>query len=302
MEIEVRPVSWASHGALLGDIRREVFIVEQEVPEQLEWDGEDPQAQHWLALADHTPAGTLRLLHDGHVGRVAVRKSWRRHGLGSRLMQAVIHHGSAERLRELYLHAQVEALPFYERLGFAAEGPVFDDAGIPHRTMRLILTPRELGQHSGRFAAIDRAPVVLDLARQARRQLRLLSNDLEPALFDTPAFADTLSELARRHRHTEIRLLLLNGRAVAQRGHRLLELHRRLPSAVAIRRLDLPTAEVRENFLVADNSGVLCYNVREPERAWADYNNLPVAENYRSRFDEWWHRSHEDPELRILSI
>lgn len=298
---EIRPVAWSTHGDLLAEIRREVFIDEQGVPAELEWDGLDPTACHWLALVDSQPVGTVRLLHDGHIGRMAVRRPWRRQGVGRALMTAVLDRGRSSQ-HQLFLHAQVDAIPFYQRLGFAAEGPVFQDAGIPHRTMRITLGSRRLGRHSGRFAVTDRAAVALELAQQATRQLRLLSNELEPALFDSEPFATALSALARGHRHSEIRMLVLNGRAIAQRGHRLLALHRRLPSAVRIRRLTLGEADVPENFLIADTSGLLCFNLREPERAWADFHNLPVAENYRSRFDEWWSRAEEDPELRQLSL
>lgn len=298
---EIRPVAWASHGDLLAEIRREVFIDEQGVPPDLEWDGLDPTATHWLALVDAQPVGTVRLLGDGHVGRMAVRQPWRGQGVGRALMTAVLDHGRQSQ-HELFLHAQVDAIPFYERLGFAAEGPVFQDAGIPHRTMRLALGPRRLGQHSGRFAVADRAAVALELAQQATRQLRLLSNELEPALYDSDAFATALSALARGHRNSEIRLLVLDGRTIAQRGHRLLTLQRRLPSAIRIRRLTLGETEVPENFLIADSSGLLCFDVREPQRAWADFHNVPVAENYRSRFDDWWYRAEEDPELRQLSL
>lgn len=302
MNIDIETVPWRGPADEPGAIRRDVFVVEQGVPEALEWDDADATARHWLARVEGKPVGTVRLLADGHIGRVAVRGEWRHRGVGSRLIEAVLSDARAEGRRDLYLNAQLTAIGFYERLGFSAAGPVFDDAGIPHRTMRLLLKAPTLGAHGGRFAAADRAALGLDLALQARRQLRLLSNALKPALWDTDAFAEAVSQLARRHRHCEVRLLLLDGRTVAQRGHRLLDLHRRLPTAVAIRRLALPPADTPENFLLADDCGILCYNVREPEQAWGDYYNVPVVETYRRRFDEWWHRSSADPELRLLSI
>lgn len=126
-------------------IRRAVFIREQAVPEALEIDGLDDAAIHLLAVVDGRPVGCARLLIDGAVGkigRVAVLPEARGTGLGAALMRAAL-----DELRRIpgvttaRLGAQTHALGFYERLGFVAEGPVFDDAGIPHRMMSRPLWP-----------------------------------------------------------------------------------------------------------------------------------------------------------------
>jgi predicted GNAT family N-acyltransferase len=123
------------------DIRREVFVDEQRVPLHEEMDAYDARATHFLALLDGEPVGTARLrtLPDGtpKAERVAVRKAWRRHGIGRALMRAL---EDAARGPELVLNAQVPVIAFYERLGYRAEGPVFDEAGIPHRAMRKTLS------------------------------------------------------------------------------------------------------------------------------------------------------------------
>lgn len=125
-------------------IRREVFIVEQNVPEAEEWDGRDGAAIHLLARDDSGRAvGTARILVEGatgKIGRVAVLKSARGTGTGAALIRAAL-----EELRALpgitraKLGAQTHAIGFYEKLGFAAYGPEYDDAGIPHRDMALEL-------------------------------------------------------------------------------------------------------------------------------------------------------------------
>ena len=126
------------------DIRREVFILEQNVSEDEEWDGRDDEALHLLARdAQNRAIGTARILIEGKtgkIGRVAVRKSARGTGIGAALIRAAL-----EELRTLpgitraKLGAQTHAIGFYERLGFAAYGPEYDDAGIPHRDMALEL-------------------------------------------------------------------------------------------------------------------------------------------------------------------
>jgi len=300
--LEIRPATWGRDAAALTHIRRCVFIDEQSVPEALELDGEDDRAAHWLALHDDIPVGTLRLLSDGHIGRLAVMADKRGLGIGSALLRAVLAYAREQHLREVYLHAQVHALSFYERHGFRAEGGDFLDAGILHRQMRLSLRARELGVDSGRFAVHDRPALALDLARQARRHLRILSNSLDRETYDNAEFASALSALVRQHRSTDIRLLVVDSRPLVQRGHHLLELQRRLSSRIPLRRVTGEPALIQENYLLADRRGILCYTVKEPEQAWGDYSNGPVAENYTVQFDELWNRAVEDPDLRVLNL
>lgn len=120
-------------------IRRVVFIDEQAVPEELEMDDLDGEAIHLLATVDGRPAGTARLLlrdEVGKIGRVAVLADQRGTGLGAALIRAALDELRAvPGVTTAKLGAQVHALGFYERLGFTAFGPVYDDAGIPHRDM-----------------------------------------------------------------------------------------------------------------------------------------------------------------------
>lgn len=121
-------------------IRREVFIDEQNVPEAEEMDDLDAGAIHILARdAEGEAWGTARLLIQGatgKIGRVAVRKGARGTGLGARLIEASIAElGRMPGVTRLKLSAQTYVIPFYERFGFVAYGPEYDDAGIPHRDM-----------------------------------------------------------------------------------------------------------------------------------------------------------------------
>jgi len=135
--IVVRAAPWSEDAAALSAVRRRVFIDEQAVPEDLEWDGEDEGARHWLALVDDAPVGTVRLRSGGHIGRMAVLREHRQSGIGSQLLCAAIEAARGEGLSDVHLHAQVHALAFYARHGFVAEGEEFMDAGIPHREMWL---------------------------------------------------------------------------------------------------------------------------------------------------------------------
>lgn len=119
-------------------IRRTVFVQEQNVPEALEQDDHDATAVHLLAVADGVPVGTARLLIDGQsakIGRVALLPQARGQGAGAALMRAALDELRARGVTTARLGAQTHALVFYEKLGFSAYGPEYDDAGIPHRDM-----------------------------------------------------------------------------------------------------------------------------------------------------------------------
>ena len=122
-------------------IRVAVFVDEQNVPPESEPDEFDENALHLLAenAASGEPVGTARVVDKGNgvakIGRVAVHKSARGRGVGRALMVCALEHASRAGHAVAALDAQVQVIPFYERLGFVAEGPVFDDAGIPHRRM-----------------------------------------------------------------------------------------------------------------------------------------------------------------------
>lgn len=134
----VRLASWQDDCTALQNLRREVFIVEQQVPEELEWDDADATCIHALALdVQGRPIGTGRLLPDGHVGRMAVIPQWRRRGVGGTILEYLIKHAWRQGHTAVHLNAQTHALGFYARHGFVAHGGEFMDAGIPHRQMTL---------------------------------------------------------------------------------------------------------------------------------------------------------------------
>ncbi|MBO9355565.1 GNAT family N-acetyltransferase [Bordetella petrii] len=117
-------------------VRHEVFVTEQGVPADIELDDDDPVAVHAVAYdGDGAPVGTGRLLPDGHIGRMAVRKAARGGGVGGQVLEALITQGHGDGHRLLLLHAQTHARHFYEAHGFTAQGEEFVEAGIPHVAM-----------------------------------------------------------------------------------------------------------------------------------------------------------------------
>ena len=117
-------------------VREQVFIQEQHVPEELEWDEHDAKAIHVVALDTNDQViGTARLLNDGHIGRMAVLAAWRNNGIGSAMLEKLLLLAQQRKLSKVFLHAQTAAIGFYENHGFRTLGEEFMDAGIPHRYM-----------------------------------------------------------------------------------------------------------------------------------------------------------------------
>lgn len=120
----------------LYDIRYRVFVVEQGVPESIEHDETDPFCRHVLAHWEGKPVGTGRLTPEGRIGRMAVLPEFRRHSVGSAMLEALLGEAREQGFPEVMLAAQLSAVTFYERFGFEAQGAVFTEAGIDHLMMR----------------------------------------------------------------------------------------------------------------------------------------------------------------------
>ncbi len=136
-DFRIRLVAWHDASAVLARIRTAVFVVEQNVPAEIEIDGRDGECAHALAeSAAGEVIGTGRLMPDGRIGRMAVLASWRGRGVGAAILEALRAEARRRGLRETYLHAQSHARDFYARHGYAVEGEEYLEAGIPHVGMR----------------------------------------------------------------------------------------------------------------------------------------------------------------------
>ena len=135
MQIEIRQVSYREHEETLMKIREQVFILEQGVPRDVEIDGQDFNASHFLATRNTDVIGSARLLPSGQIGRMAVLPEFRSQGIGFRLLEFVIAYAFSSGFAHLFLHAQSHAISFYEKAGFGAAGEEFMEAGIAHVEM-----------------------------------------------------------------------------------------------------------------------------------------------------------------------
>jgi predicted GNAT family N-acyltransferase len=133
-------VCWHDGEPLLKSVREAVFIKEQGVPAELEWDGLDDGCRHALALSHKGQAiGSGRMLANGHIGRIAVLTQWRKQKVGTAIMEALLDYARAHDYKQVDVDAQTYAMPFYRNFGFAEQGKEFMDAGLPHIKMLLKL-------------------------------------------------------------------------------------------------------------------------------------------------------------------
>lgn len=142
--IHLSITNWAQAKNQVAPIRLQVFVEEQGVPEDMEWDEFDQDAWHAIAKFNDQLVGTGRLILPAidqnpiaKIGRMAVLKDHRSQGIGQHILRALIQKGKEKGAQEFILHAQIHAIPFYAKAGFEPNGPIFDEAGIPHVEMRL---------------------------------------------------------------------------------------------------------------------------------------------------------------------
>jgi predicted GNAT family N-acyltransferase len=134
LRIELLP--WAKARVHAAPIRFAVFVEEQGVPLDIELDYQDVLSVHALVFDRERPVATGRLLPDGHIGRMAVLKDWRRRGIGALMLNSLMQRAKERGYTEVALSAQVKAVPFYRAHGFTPEGDEYLEAGIKHQAMK----------------------------------------------------------------------------------------------------------------------------------------------------------------------
>jgi predicted GNAT family N-acyltransferase len=299
-DFAVRIADWSHDLPALRSVRTHVFIEEQKVPEELEWDEIDSQCLHALALADGEPVGTGRLTPDGHIGRMAVLREWRDRGVGSRLLETLIEAARDRGDRACRLNAQTYVMGFYARYGFRPEGEEFMEAGIPHRGMVLHFdAPQRDESVHGHETLAD---ALAGVARRARHAFALYATDLAPRISDRAELADVLRALAISSARAQIRLLCRDARDAARDGHALLRLAARLPSRFAVHRISPEDEAPGQVFAVADAVSAFYQSRPASPTATLALDSPLFARDLMQQFDALWSRSEPDPEARRLRI
>lgn len=325
MPVHTVRVDWASFRDRLKRIRQQVFTDEQHVPRELDIDGLDDDAIHFIALNEAgRDLGTARLLPTGQIGRMAVLADQRRRGIGRQLLDEAIAEATKAGLRRVFLHAQRHAEHFYRRSGFLPVGTEFIEAGIPHVEMVLDLPIpfRQSPTHRGlptvnterktdplrpsrevTFESLnDARDGLLVILRCARRVVSIASPDLDRTLFGDDGVVELLSDFARRNRHVRVRVLVEEPKAIADEAHPLLDLARRLPSKVEIRKQSDDRTPSRRNYVIVDGTAVWIQPNRGEYVGRHNVHDRVEARRLTDEFTELYERSIDDPELRRLDL
>ena len=138
--LKVEIVKWIDGYVPLTMIREKVFIEEQKVTPQLEWDGIDEKAIHFLVYKDEKAIGCARAIvieNYMQLGRMAVLKEYRGEGIGNNLIEKAVITAKLNQLSSIHISAQCHAIDFYKKFGFQVTSNIYLDAEIPHRDMKL---------------------------------------------------------------------------------------------------------------------------------------------------------------------
>lgn len=283
----------------LRQVRGPVFEGELGVPAALHWDALDLLSTHALARdADGAAIGCGRLTPEHRVGRLAVLPPWRGRGVGGALLRALLEHARQQGWRQVALDAEAAAATFYARHGFVPEGERFVEAGIVHQPMRRTLQGAQAIERPEQAAAVTCA-----VAAGARRSLYLYSRDLDPGLLDRPMVLETLRRLAVRVRGAEIRVLLQDVAAPQQVSAPLLALAQRLPSHIALRKIQDPVDLAYPSaFIVNDLGGYYFRLLGHRLEGEADIAGGGRARQLREEFASFWERARPCTELRALGL
>ncbi|HXH01479.1 MAG TPA: GNAT family N-acetyltransferase [Xanthomonadaceae bacterium] len=297
-------------------VRETVFVQEQHVPLEEEWDALDPHCLHVLARDAHgLPIGTGRLIPpsmdsaDGmpmhgafppaaRIGRMAVLRDWRGRGVGAALLSALLDVARARGWRQVTLNAQLDALPFYARHGFVPAGPIFEEAGIRHRAMCRVL--------GGATAVDDRDAAVCIVAAilgGARRQVDIYSRDLDPGLFDAAPVLEALRMFATSASGRQLRVLLQDTAAPQRAQPPVLALAQRLPSIFSFRAVEDPVDLAYPSAFVASDTGGWYFRALGHRfDGEAGLDGPARARQLRERFEQIWQRARPASEFRALRI
>lgn len=298
-DFRVESIEYATGLAELRMVRETVFVHEQRVPPEEEWDALDPLCRHVIARDESgLPIGTGRLTPEHRIGRMAVLADWRGRGVGEALLAALMIEARKQGWPVVSLNAQVSAEAFYARQGFIPDGERFMEAGIEHQSMRRALVGATAVENlAGAIAA------TIAVVTQARRHLRIYSRDLDPGLLDSATVLGALRRFSTRNSGGEVRILLQDAATPQHALAPLLGLAQRLPSVFAFREVREPVDKAYASAFIANDAGG--YYFRTLGHRFDGETDLDGAGRARQLGDEFgrfWERARSCTEFRALGI
>lgn len=311
-----RITHWQTHEAILRDIRTKVFIQEQGIPEDLEWDEWDTDAIHFLVIdSDGNSLATARLIYDSptqvRMGRFAVLPAYRKQGVASGLLRYMIGFARSQGVQDVSLSAQQSVQSLYANEGFVCKGDPYLEAGISHQAMTLHLrdAPKSqdltLGEDGRvhRFNDVERyREGLLQLLPQARQQIRILTADIETHLLDDPALLEAFSQFARRGAAQRIKILTHDDKTPVRLGNKLLKLASRLPSSFQLRVFRPEMAFPDQVYILVDDQGLILRHHHARWEGFVCFKDPGLVQRLSDEFERWWNTAHHSLEFRQLRL
>jgi predicted GNAT family N-acyltransferase len=313
----LEPANYAADYDDLHFVRTTVFVIEQQIPAEMEFDQLDPHCHHFIARDLHArPIGCGRLSADGKIGRMAVLREWRQQGVGASLLRDLLEKAQKLGLTQVTANAQLSALGFYQRFGFSTQGEMFNEAGIAHQIVCLPLAaleqpqprpspkPRAASVEAMRLDSIESAmAATLDLIAQSKRQLCIYSQDLEYGLYGDSGVVEAIKQFVLGDRNSSVQIIIQEPANLRNQYHPLIELTQKLPSYFLLRApLEAEDLQNQSAFVVNDAGGYLFRLLgNRYEGHWSP--NLPARNRpLREDFERVWQRSRPCTEFRALGL
>ncbi len=294
MSLITREAFWSEDKDTLREIRKVVFIQEQSVPQELEWDDRDSECWHTLVELDGKAVATGRLDSDGKIGRMAVLKEVRGQSIGLAVLNQLKKIARREGIRKTYMHAQCHAIDFYLKNGYKAIGGAYDEAGIPHQNAEEVLDVESL-------VFTDAVTLLTESITKASNLILIKLNDVNHPLLCHSDFVKALKAKCVNERRLRIHILLDKTRP-SKRSDEFVRGYQRLTDKIFIRKYQTKQSEPdRRQYLIFDNQLV----------AWQtnpDYSDLRIlrashrVSSFKGDFETAWNNSERDLSLLKLYI
>lgn len=304
MDIEI--TNWNTSHEIIKAIRTQVFIREQDVPEELEWDDDDQTAVHFIVKDGKRPIGYARLLAEGRLGRMAVLKPYRKHRVGTFLLRHIERYVQQEQHgATLKANTQSQAFQFYHKAGFTPYAAFNLDAGISHLPMQKVIGATDkiseylmLGRDglnynfahgSGAFSGL-----VQIACSQPQRELLFTITSLNKIDWFDKETASAMVSYLKQAKQNRIRILLQNEYA-GMADHKLMQLQQRVSSRIEVK----VHSEVSADRAISAPFG---WVESGKDNIKACFNDRPRVARLTEQFEDLWRTGQNCKEIRRLKI
>ncbi|WP_177166848.1 GNAT family N-acetyltransferase [Allopseudospirillum japonicum] len=319
-QVKVVAGTWSQYQKYCTAIRHQVFVQEQKVPPELELDALDPHCEHYLLLVNQKPVGTARISKEGKLGRLALLKPVRGHGLGRKLMQFIVARARQRGWPKITLAAQTTSLGFYQQLGFGIASETYIDAGLPHQDMVMTLAaqdqqaPEQISvaylqtyleqDRSGQWIVHGRQEMQIAwhaLTQAAKQKIKIYAPELYLAWFDDEVMSQ-FTRVCRAHKYNQIQILVSQTRSLTQRTNKLVRLQQRLSSGLQIQQTHPSYRPQREAYLLVDDTHVLYLADTDAHKATLEIGRSRLALAKAAEFKSYWERAQQIKELQKTGL